>query len=204
MTDRSDFLLAMYNQLCSEMDRHIKITWQIVGVLLSTLAVFALVDKNIMPLDIACSIILGVCALAIGIIIESNFWYNRNLVIIANIERQFLLESDSKEIQHYFTKHRSGNTYIDMMLIQMVFVIIVVLLMFIYHTSQRVVSSFSLSNDIDYSKTMPTIVILTTIILAYLFHKKRIENYNTFVNNSPGKTMSPTTNIPSDSDHITT
>jgi hypothetical protein len=32
-----------------------------------------------------------------------SYWYNRNLVIIANIERQFL---GRKEIHYYFGKHR--------------------------------------------------------------------------------------------------
>jgi len=75
MADREDFLLEMYKQLCNEMDRHIKATWQIVGVLLSTFAVFALIEKKVISPDIAVAIIIAVCELSIAIIIEANFWY---------------------------------------------------------------------------------------------------------------------------------
>ncbi len=201
MADRTDFLIEMYNQLCSEIDRHIKVTWQIVGVLLSTFAVFALIEKNIISLDIATSIVIAVCALAIGIIIESNFWYNRNLVIIANIERQFLVDTDIEDIHYYFKSHRKNNAYLDMMLIQLFFILIISSIVVLYHFSKEVLPSLSPSNEFNLSKTIPYLVLIASGILLLLFHFKRRKNYNEFKKNSPGKMIGGNA-IASNSDHV--
>lgn len=203
MDDRKTFLIAMYNQICQEMDRHIKIIWQIVGVLLSTFAIFALVEKDILSLDIASSIILAVCGLALAIIVESNFWYNRNLVIVANIERQFLLSTDSQHIHYYFTKHRKNNAYIDMMLIQIFFVIIIAFIILTYHFNERVLPNLNIKNDFSLARSIPYLVVLIVIILICYFNSKRKNDYNTFKSNSPGKIIDDTINIPSNTDHKT-
>ena len=203
MDDRKTFLISMYDQLCHEMDRHIKIIWQIVGVLLSTFAIFALVEKNIISIDIAASILIAVCGLAIAIIIESNFWYNRNLVIVANIERQFLDVNDATEIHYYFTKHRKNNAYLDMMLIQMVFVGLILLIITVYHFNQSILHAFSFNNTFDLSKSLPYIILAITLISLYLFHRKRISDFNEFKSNSPGKTLEGVPEFESNSDHVT-
>ena len=52
-------------------------------------------------------------------LIDSSYWYNRNLVIIANIERQFLELKDLKEIHYYFGAHRPKNKMITHLKVQM-------------------------------------------------------------------------------------
>jgi hypothetical protein len=103
---RRDFLLAMYGQLMNDINRHIVVVWQSVGVLFGAFAVFALVEKKIVSLDIATSLILLLCAWVVAHVYDAGYWYNRNLVIIANIERQFLRPSDLREIHYYFGRHR--------------------------------------------------------------------------------------------------
>ncbi|WP_417364269.1 hypothetical protein [Galbibacter sp.] len=202
--DRKDFLIQMYNQLCSEIDRHIKIIWQIVGVLLSAFAIFALVEKDIISVDIASDILVLVCGLSIAIIIESNYWYNRNLVIIANIERQFLKESDAKEIHYYFTKHRKNNSYIDMMIIQIWFVIILLCVILVYHFSIQVLPYINLDcSNFSPIKATPYLVVLVGSIILFSFHRKRIENYNAFIKNSPGIKIGNSEDFDSNSDHTT-
>jgi len=203
MDDRKTFLISMYDQLCHEMDRHIKVIWQIVGVLLSTFAIFALVEKNIISIDIAASILIAVCGLAIAIIIESNFWYNRNLVIVANIERQFLDVSDAAEIHYYFTKHRKNNAYLDMMLIQMLFVGLILLIITAYHFSESVLPTLSIDNKFDLKKSLPYLILIITLIALYLFHRKRIRDFNEFKTNSPGKILKDVPEFRSNSDHVT-
>ena len=201
--NRKDFLIAMYNQLCSEIDRHIKVIWQIVGVLLSTFAVFALVEKDIIPLDLATAIINLVGALGLAIVIESNYWYNRNLVIIANIERQFLLESDITEIHYYFQKHRKNNAYLDMMLIQIVFIILLLTSINLYHFFSQVQPFVGLENSVfSPIKSIPYFVLLVSMVFLLRFHFKRISNYNDFKKASPGKEIGGP-EIESNSDHKT-
>src|SRR5262245_16570834 len=102
---RSDFLIAMYGKLMNDINRHIVVVWQSVGVLFGAFAVFALVEKQVISLDIAASLIIFLCAWVIAHVYDAGYWYNRNLVIIANIERQFLRRSDLRDIHYYFGKH---------------------------------------------------------------------------------------------------
>src|ERR1700733_12699076 len=91
---RSDFLIAMYNQMMNDINRHIIVVWQAVGVLFGAFAVLALVEKQIITMDVAASLIIILCIWVIAHVYDSSYWYNRNLVIIANIERQFLRHED--------------------------------------------------------------------------------------------------------------
>ena len=103
---RSDFLIAMYAQLMNDINRHIVVVWQSVGVLFGAFAVFALVEKKVISLDIAASLIVILCAWVIAHVYDAGYWYNRNLVIIANIERQFLRRSDLHDIHYYFGEQK--------------------------------------------------------------------------------------------------
>ena len=103
---RDEFLLAMYNQLLNDINRHIMVVWQSVGVLVGAFAILALVEKNLISLDLAVAIVVLLCGWLCAHLIDAGYWYNRNLVMIANIERQFLLESDLRDIQSYFGAHR--------------------------------------------------------------------------------------------------
>lgn len=42
---REDLLLKMYDQMFNDINRHIMVVWQSVGVLVGAFAVFALVEK---------------------------------------------------------------------------------------------------------------------------------------------------------------
>ena len=47
--DRKEFLLKMYDQMFNDINTHILVVWQSVGVVVGAFAVFALVEKNIIP-----------------------------------------------------------------------------------------------------------------------------------------------------------
>jgi hypothetical protein len=89
MDSREQFLLAMYSEAWRNVERHILVVWQTAGVVGATLAVFVIVEKKVIPSDIAH-------------IVDAQFWFARNLHIITNIERQFLKPSDISEIHPYF------------------------------------------------------------------------------------------------------
>ena len=97
MDNREEFLVEMYKQMFNDINRHIMVVWQSVGVLISAFAIFALVEKNVISSDIATSIIILLCAWLYAHLVDSGYWYNRNLAIIANIERQFLKKEDLRD-----------------------------------------------------------------------------------------------------------
>jgi hypothetical protein len=109
---RSDFLIAMYNQLMADINRHIVVVWQSVTVLVGAFAAWSLIEKNIISLDVAATLIVIIAVWVLAHVYDASYWYNRNLVMIANIERQFLRQTDLKEIHYYWGKHRGANAMI--------------------------------------------------------------------------------------------
>ena len=137
MTDRRDqFLIELYKQMMNDIGRHILTVWQSVGVVVGAFAIFALSEKGVMSLDLACSIVILLCSWLYAHVLDANYWYNRNLVIVANIERQFLKKSDLRDIHYYFGKHRSKSSMLTHLSIQKLLGVFLAFIVLIYHFSK--------------------------------------------------------------------
>ena len=109
---RDDFLKQMYSEMWGNINRHLTVTWQAVGVLAGGFAVFfGLAERQAIPIDIAAALMVLIAAWQLCHVYDANTWFNRNLGIISNIERQFLTKRDEKEIEFYFTEgpRKPGN-----------------------------------------------------------------------------------------------
>lgn len=190
MSKREEFLFKMYDQMFNDINRHIMVVWQSVGVLVSAFAIFALVEKEVIPLDIAASIILLLCAWLVAHLIDAGYWYNRNLAIISNIERQFLEISDQKNIHYYFGSHRKNNKMIEHLRIQLFLGGALGGLVLLYHFFDRVVPGFSSPiSNFEPVRLLPYIVVtVATIYLVKLKNDAAIK-YQEFIANSPGVTV---------------
>jgi hypothetical protein len=140
MDPRQEFLVEMYKQLMADINRHIMVVWQSVGVLLGAFAVFASVEKKVLSPDIATSLIVLLCGWLYAHLLDASYWYNRNLAMIANIERQFLNASDLRNIHYYFGSHRSNNKMIIHLWIQTALGIGLYVLVLLFHFLNRVAS----------------------------------------------------------------
>src|SRR5438876_1465761 len=116
--ERKEFLGRMYDQMFNDINTHILVVWQSAGVLVAAFAVLALVEKAIVSMDVATALLALIAAWLLSHLEDASYWYNRNLVIIANIERQFLRPSDIREVHYYFGKHRAVGKMIDHLRIQ--------------------------------------------------------------------------------------
>ncbi len=94
------------NQLWNNINRHILIPWQSITVVLGTFAIFSLVEKQIISLDLASALIVLIAAWQIAHVYDASTWVNRNLAIIVNIEKQFLITDDVKNIHWFFQSQR--------------------------------------------------------------------------------------------------
>lgn len=187
MDSRQQFLIKMYEQMFLDINRHIMVVWQSVGVLIGAFAVFTLVEKNFISLDIATSIVLLLTAWLIAHLLDASYWYNRNLIIISNIERQFLNNSDLSDICYYFGAHRPKNKMIEHLRIQLYLGGSVAFLVLLYHFCERVAPGLSLSfKHISVSRCIPYLI--ATTAAGYLLYTKRLttKKYAEFLENSPG------------------
>src|SRR5258708_36293673 len=91
---RKDFLVQMYNQMFANINRHILVVWQGIAVLVGAVALFALVEKEILSFDLACSFFILLIGWFVAHVLNASAWFNRNLVIMTNIERDFLSDGD--------------------------------------------------------------------------------------------------------------
>lgn len=188
MDARQTFLMEMYRQMFADINRHMTVVWQSVSVLIGAFALFALVEKSVLPLDVAASLIILLCAWLTLHMLDASYWYNRNLVIIANIERQFLNNSDKHDIQFYFVKHRSSkNKMITHLKIQSSLGIAIAILVLLFHFSQRVYENISLNpSNFEFSRSIPYIFFVASAIYCYRLREKGRRAYQNFLENSPG------------------
>jgi hypothetical protein len=188
MDDRKTFLIEMYRQMFADINRHMTVVWQAVSVVVGAFAILALVEKQIVPIDIAISLIIILCAWMYAHMLDGGYWYNRNLVIIANIERQFLERSDLHDIQYYFGKHRSAkNKMISYFRVQAGLAVAIGSLVILFHFLTRVVPGFdSEIGAFDAPRLLPYAAAIGSIVFCVRFAGDRRESYQNFRKNSPG------------------
>ena len=58
---RPEFLLEMYKQMMADINRHIMVVWQSIGVLLGSFAIIGMVEKKVLSLDFAASLFVMIC-----------------------------------------------------------------------------------------------------------------------------------------------
>jgi len=193
LEDRKEFLLKMYDQMFNDINTHILVVWQSVGVVVGAFAVFALAEKNIIPIDYACSLMIMLCAWLLANLYDASYWYNRNLVIIANIERQFLNSNDLKAIQYYFGKHRAKAAMLTHLRIQYWLGLGIGLLFVFYHFVTRVLPGFHAPGEhFEFTRTLPYIFVILSAYALSKLRKNRIESYKEFLRNSPGMPVDTT------------
>ena len=192
---RPEFLIAMYNQLMSDINRHIVVVWQMAGVVAAAVAAIAISEENGFPLALAILLFYGVCLWAIDHIHDSNFWYNRNLVMITNIERVFLTRDDLTLIHPYFASHRKSGSFLEHLSIQRNYIKFAAVLAFFYFMLLKVIPTFSLSAPLDFIKFIPVIGLV--IILWRDRERKRFYDtkYQEYLDISPGLTIDHSINF---------
>ena len=186
--ERREFLMRMYDQMFNDINRHILVVWQSIGVIVGAFAIFALVEKQIISVDMASAMVLLLAAWSVGHVIDSSYWYNRNLVIIANIERQFLTHSDARDIQFYFSAHRKNNKMISHLELQLALALGLAALVTLYHFSKRVYPGLTAPfTHLEPERALPYTILVAAIPFLIKAAKKKNERYAEFLERSPGK-----------------
>ena len=187
LDSRGELLLRMYDQMLNDINRHIMVVWQSIGLVIGAFAIFAFAEKKLIPIDIAVSIVLMLVFWFLAHLIDSAYWYNRNLVIIANIERQFLLKSDLRDIHYYFGKHRENNKMITHLRIQFVLGIGISVILILFHIITRVYPGIGGHwETFDLIRTIPYATILLAFFYLRSLIKYRNDCFSEFLSNSPG------------------
>lgn len=184
---RDELLLKMYEQMFNDINRHIMVIWQSISVILGAFAIFVLVEKKIITIDVASAVIILLITWLVAHLYDASYWYNRNLVIIANIERQFLKNSDLKDIHYYFGKHRPNNSMLTHLKIQYALGIGLLIIIVLFHFFSRILPGLNLPlSNFEFIRSIPYISLFISVIFLMNIRKRRIKSYEEFIANSPG------------------
>jgi len=184
---REELLLHMYDQMFNDINRHIMVVWQSVGVLVGAFAILALAEKQIISIDIGSSLIVLVAGWQLAHLYDASYWYNRNLAIIANIEKQFLSSSDLRNIHYYFGSHRPNNVMMTHLRIQYMLGLSVGLVVIIFHLLSRVWPGIgSPWSTLSPQAALPYIMAAVIVVYLLRLRKQRNRSYAEFIKNSPG------------------
>lgn len=187
---RRDFLVAMYNQMFANINRHILVVWQGIAILAGAVALFALVEKEVLGFDLACSFFVLLLGWFTAHVLDASAWFNRNLTIMTNIEREFLADADLRLIHYYFGKHRPENRMISHFSIQIAFALVLAGLVIGTHFATRIASGFSLPlSFFDWKRAMPYAVLIPTFLYLVAFWRKTKRDYLELIDNSPGRAV---------------
>ena len=117
---------------------------------------------------------------------DANGWYNRNLGIIANIERQFLEPTDAKDIHCFFTRHRSSRLVEHLQIHAMLGVGFAVLTL-AYHFSIRVwTGRHSPIENFEPQRLLPYVTAILVGVVVVAFRAHYLKTYQEFESKSPG------------------
>ena len=137
-------------------------------------------------MDIATSIVVVTCIWLILHVIDASYWYNRNLVIIANIERQFLEIKDLKMIHYYFGKHRPNNKMISHLKIQRALGFSVGGVILFSHFWIELLPWIKGCEEFTIINLMPWVLSFAGGVFCLRTSDQKKQNYKEFILNSPG------------------
>jgi hypothetical protein len=199
--DRRDaFLLEMYRQASSHLNRHILLSWQSVGVVVGATSVIALGDKALegARLDYVVTVVVLLCRWLIAHVFDADNWFNRNLHIIGNIERQFLKQRDAAEIHYFFLSDRLARTgkkgavrrMIRHFQAQLFFSLAVGVLLLLYHFLNRVFPGFSLPlANFQLERALPYVAVGFCTVYCVWVAISTAADYDKLRRESPGRTI---------------
>ncbi len=185
---RKELMLRLYDQLWNSINVRITGMWQCISVLAGAFVILALVEKGTVSLDVAVSMIILIAGWLLWSLQDASYWYNRNLCIVANIEKQFFRKSDTKYIHYYMGEHRPQKM-IAHLRIQYCLGMAIIGIFIFYHFSERILPGFSIPLNeatLDLKRALPYITISFVVVLLVILKKEHNRKYRDFLNKSPG------------------
>jgi hypothetical protein len=184
---RDVFLLEMYKQCSAHLNRHVSAMWQCIAAALAVGATLRM-DETGSPFDYAVTLAVLLCTWLIASNLDASAWFNRNITIIANIERQFLERTDAMLVHALFLRPHDPGKIITHFRIQIVMAVAVVVIVLIIHFSRRLASHVCLSvSNVEISSFLPYLAAGCSIFLLRFMYRRQTEAQRKLNEESPGR-----------------
>lgn len=184
---RTEFLLEMYRQTSNHLNRHILLVWQSVALLGGAYAAFAFQDKQVISIHVAAGVAILLCGWFCANVYDAYAWFDRNLLIITNIERLFLNKDDSKYVHPYFPGHRRADSLIQHFWIQLFLGIGVALMVITVHFYNQVLPSFKIPNGVfSWDLAFPYLVLAASTVVCVIVRREVFKKAKKLRADAPG------------------
>lgn len=183
---RPEFLIGMYEQLMADINRHIVVVWQMVGVVGAAIAGLVVAEKEGVPTAYGVILTLLVISWVVEHLHDSNFWYNRNLVMITNIERVFLTPNDVDLIHPYFAAHRKKGSFLTHLQVQRHYALAIAVLVVLYFLAKSVLPSLAWGSPVDIAKWIALAAFLFLFVRDRILLRRYDKKYEEYLKISPG------------------
>jgi len=186
-TPRAEFLLEMYRQTSNHLNRHVVLLWQSVALLGGAYAAFGFQEKNVISIHHATAIALLLCGWFCANVYDAYAWFDRNLVIITNIERLFLDKQDESTVHPFFLKHRDPTKLVQHFEIQLFLGMTIAAIVSIVHFYRQVLPSFKTPNGVfDAELALPYVALLLSLCFCARIRCQVLRKASQLRKSSPG------------------
>jgi hypothetical protein len=200
-TQRHDFIKEYYKMAVTDLDRHIKGSWQTIVTVAATVATISLAEDNKLPVPIAVAASLGVGFWGLCNLIDGNFWSLRAIAFLANVEAVYFTEEDRKHFNPY-VGHHPGYHLLDSLRYQFAAVVLFLFISiayFIWRAFDKGLSEFiarvsNSSIEAFVFWLLPWFIVVLGIVYTLHTWRMCLGKYLSFVTDSPGPGMQ--TNLP--------
>lgn len=184
---RTEFLIEMYRQTSNHLNRHVLLLWQSVALLGGAYAAFAFQEKNVISIHLATAIALLLCGWFCANVFDAYAWFDRNLVIIANIERLFLDKQDAALVHPFFLEHRKATDLVQHFRIQLFLGMTIAALVTLAHLLKQVIPSFKIPNGVFAPElAMPYVTLVIVVWYCVRLRSKVLKKAAGLRVSSPG------------------
>ncbi|RTL31975.1 MAG: hypothetical protein EKK47_06150 [Burkholderiales bacterium] len=185
-TQRVDFLLEMYKQCSSHLNRHVSAMWQCVAVIAAAAAVLR-VEQSSPMFDLSVCIAITLCAWLMASTYDACNWFNRNIAIISNIEKLFLETDDLRKVHPYFDRGMRPGKVIGHFKIQLYLAGCVATVLLLGHFYLRILPGFFAKGCvIEPLRGLPYLMAIIAMVFIKNLRTQHIEHEKDFAQRSPG------------------
>jgi hypothetical protein len=145
----------------------------------------SLAEKKLLPIEYASTLLIIVVSWQLAHVYDASYWFNRNLLIIKNIERQFLGRTDLHDIHFYFSRDRR-NKLLEHFRIQFGLGLTVGVVVLTYHWLKQGPPT-CIHFRTEWPRALPYLAALLGAICIVLVRNSHATSYQRLQENSPGR-----------------
>lgn len=184
---RTEFLLEMYRQTSNHLNRHVLLLWQSAALLGGAYAAFGFQEKEVISIHLATAIAVLLCGWFCANVFDAYAWFDRNLVIITNIERLFLETQDAALVHPFFLGHRKATDLIQHFRIQLFLGVMVAALVALMHFVKQVLPSLKIPNGVFAPElAIPYVTLVVSILYCVRVRNNMLKKASDLRALSPG------------------